>query len=162
MLEEINRDGFRLYIARRHPIPLSVDCSNVQVPPVFVTSPVSMSSSSLDNSSENPADIPLARTSSLEEAMAKGTSLYGVQRPDSSDNSHQKGRQLLFSSSSPSFLDTEPNVVTERHLRRYKEYYELPGEVKLIVPEGRTAWNPSKGFVAIYGFMLNCGITLPL
>ncbi|KAL5840131.1 hypothetical protein ACOSQ4_012739 [Xanthoceras sorbifolium] len=162
MLEEIDRDGFRLYAARRHPILLSVDCLNVQVPPIFVVSPVSLSSSSSDSSFENLADIPLAKTSSFEEAMAKGTSLYGVQRPDSSDNSYQKGSQLLFSSSSPSFLDTEPNVVTECHLRRYREYYEIPREVKFVLIEGRTAWNPPKGYVAIYGFMLNCGVTLPL
>ncbi|KAL5739213.1 hypothetical protein ACOSQ2_028393 [Xanthoceras sorbifolium] len=163
MLEEIDRDGFRFFAACHHPIPLSLDYSNVQVPPVsVVVSPVSLSSSSSDSSSETLVDISLARTSPFEEAMAKCASLYGVQRPDSSDNSHQKGRQLILSSSSPSFLDTEPNVVTERHLKRYREYYEIPREVKFILLEGRTAWNPPKGCVAIYGFMLNCGVTLPL
>ncbi|KAL5810226.1 hypothetical protein ACOSQ4_026794 [Xanthoceras sorbifolium] len=150
MLEEIERDGFFLS-ACREPIPLNVDYSNMQVPNV-------PSKTLFESSSET----SLARTSSLEEAMGKRSSLYDDQKSDPSDNSAHRPQQLLFSRTSPRFLDCEPNVVKASHLHHYKEYYEISDQVTLLLPEGKIVWNPMKGSVAIYVHMLNCRVTLPL
>ncbi|KAL5745364.1 hypothetical protein ACOSP7_026510 [Xanthoceras sorbifolium] len=140
MLEEIERDGF-FFSACREPIPLNVDYSNMQV--------LTVPSKTLFESS---SDTSLARTSSLEEAMGKRSSLYDDQKP----------QQLLFSRTSPRFLDCEPNVVKASHLYHYKEYYEISDQMMLLLPEGKIMWNPMKGSVAIYVHILNCRVTLPL
>ncbi|KAL5864942.1 hypothetical protein ACOSQ3_002456 [Xanthoceras sorbifolium] len=147
MLEEMERDVFLLFIVRREPIPLNTDSSHMQA----------------SNARAEPvSEDSLARTSSLEDAKTKRSSLYIDQMPDSFNVSAYKPRQLIFSRKNPSFLDCKPNVVTNSHLHHYKEYYELPNVVKLILPDGKAAWNPLGGMVAIYGLMLNCGVMLPL
>ncbi|KAL5793826.1 hypothetical protein ACOSP7_002420 [Xanthoceras sorbifolium] len=147
MLNEIERDDFFLFATRRELIRLNIDYSYKHVPDVH-----------FESSSEN----LLARTSSLKEVMAKRSSLYGDQMLESSDICTHKPRQHLFSRQNPNFLDCEPNVVNTSRLLQYKEYYELPDEVKLTLLDARAAWNPSSGMVAVYGLMLNCGVMLPL
>ncbi|KAL5827195.1 hypothetical protein ACOSQ3_019028 [Xanthoceras sorbifolium] len=151
MLEEIERDGFFLFAARREPIPLNIDYSNMQV---LTALP--------DTSSKTSSETSLAKTSPLEKAVGKFSSLYNDQKPDPSNNSAHRSRQLLFSSHHPSFLDREPNMVEAVHLEHYAEYYKIPDQVKLMLPGGKTAWNPPKGSMAIYYYMLNCGVTQPL
>ncbi|KAL5844078.1 hypothetical protein ACOSQ4_010036 [Xanthoceras sorbifolium] len=127
MLKEIERDDFFLFAAHRESIPLDVDYSHMQVP-----------YTPFESSSEK----SLARTSSLEEVMGKRSTLYDDQKPDASDNSMYRPRQLIFSQQNPSFLDCQSNVVNDRHLLHYKEYYEIQDKVKLSVPDGRAVWNP--------------------
>ncbi|KAL5794557.1 hypothetical protein ACOSP7_003151 [Xanthoceras sorbifolium] len=155
MLEKIKRDGFFIFVTRRQPIPLNVDCLNMQVRIVLFDI-------SSESSSETLPETSPARTSILEEDMAKRPSLYEDQKPDPSDSSAYRPRQLHFSWTSLSFLDCEQNVATSIHLEHYREYYEISDRVMLALPKRRTAWNPPKGSVAIYGYMLNCGVTLPL
>ncbi|KAL5825717.1 hypothetical protein ACOSQ3_021780 [Xanthoceras sorbifolium] len=141
MLEEIERDSFLLFIACREPIPLNIDYSHMQAPNALP---------------ESVSDDSLARNSSLEEAMAKRSSLYSNQNPCISNNF------LFFILQNPSFLDCELNMVIDSRILQYKDYYELLNVVKLILPDGRAAWNPLGGIVCIYGLMLNCRVTLPL
>ncbi|KAL5831320.1 hypothetical protein ACOSQ3_016749 [Xanthoceras sorbifolium] len=109
MLDEIERDGFFLFTARREPILLNIDYSHIQVPDVH---------------SESSSENSMARTSSLEEVMAKRSSLYDDQKPNL-----------------PRFLDYELNMVDASHLLQYREYYEIPDEVKFSVPDGMAVWN---------------------
>ncbi|KAL5756994.1 hypothetical protein ACOSQ2_021740 [Xanthoceras sorbifolium] len=166
MLEEIERDSFLLFIACREPIPLNIDYSHMQA------------SNALP---ESVSDDSLARNSSLEEAMAKRSSLYSNQNPCISNNFLffyivlikefvffiylqyvHRPRQLIFSRQNPNFLDCELNMVIDSRILQYKDYYELLNVVKLILPDGRATWNPLGGIVCIYRLMLNCRVTLPL
>ncbi|KAL5818866.1 hypothetical protein ACOSQ4_022708 [Xanthoceras sorbifolium] len=110
MLGEIEKDGLLLFAARRQPIPLNIDYSHIQVPIVL---------------SDTSSETPLARTSSLEEAMRKCSSLYDNQRLDLSNTNAHRPRQLLFSSQHPSFLNCEVNMVEAAHLAHYSEYYKI-------------------------------------
>ncbi|KAK0574654.1 hypothetical protein LWI29_026804 [Acer saccharum] len=58
--------------------------------------------------------------------------------------------------------DVELNVVGPEKITRYMRRFDLDSNVISLIPaEGRAAWNPPPGHVAIYGAMLTCGVTLP-
>ncbi|KAK0606839.1 hypothetical protein LWI29_005032 [Acer saccharum] len=80
---------------------------------------------------------------------------------DSDVEDHQQDR-LYFSLDRPCSFDTEVNVVGENELRKYRNRFEIPDSMTLMLPGNRAAWNPPENTVAIYGDMLSCGVTLPL
>ncbi|KAK0591192.1 hypothetical protein LWI29_036709 [Acer saccharum] len=82
--------------------------------------------------------------------------------PRSSNPGDHQRDVLHFSPSRPCSFDTEVNVVGEDELRKYKSRFDLPDSVTLMLPGDRAVWNPPENAVAIYGAMLNCGVTLPL
>ncbi|KAK0573858.1 hypothetical protein LWI29_014653 [Acer saccharum] len=58
--------------------------------------------------------------------------------------------------------NVEPNVVGPEEVTRYIWRFDLDSNEILLIPvEGRAAWNPPPGHVAVYGAMLTCGVTLP-
>ncbi|KAK0574802.1 hypothetical protein LWI29_029323 [Acer saccharum] len=69
---------------------------------------------------------------------------------------------VRYSSGNPSFVDCEANAVDERCLKEYRTFFHIPSEVVFRLPGGNAAWNPPQGCMAIYGFMLYCGVTLPI
>ncbi|KAK0570635.1 hypothetical protein LWI29_004190 [Acer saccharum] len=71
--------------------------------------------------------------------------------------------RIPFSPEQICIYDVEPNVVGPDEIIRYMRRFDLDSnEISLIPAEGRAAWNPPPGHVAIYGSMLTCGVTLPL
>ncbi|KAK0585941.1 hypothetical protein LWI29_036620 [Acer saccharum] len=81
---------------------------------------------------------------------------------DDIEEEHRAAR-IPFSAERICIYDVEPKVVGPDEIMRYMRRFDLDSnEVSLIPAEGRAAWNPPPGHVAIYGSMLTCGVTLPL
>ncbi|KAK0586984.1 hypothetical protein LWI29_015697 [Acer saccharum] len=81
---------------------------------------------------------------------------------DDIEEEHRAAR-IPFSPERICIYDVEPNVVGPDEIMRYMRRFDLDSnEISLIPAEGRAAWNPPPGHVAIYGSMLTCGVTLPL
>ncbi|KAK0594828.1 hypothetical protein LWI29_001006 [Acer saccharum] len=80
---------------------------------------------------------------------------------DSDVEEHQRDR-LHFTLDHPCSFDTEFNVVGEDELHKYRNRFEIPDSVTLMLLGNRAAWNPPENAVTIYGAMLSCGVTLPL
>ncbi|KAK0585507.1 hypothetical protein LWI29_029583 [Acer saccharum] len=81
---------------------------------------------------------------------------------DDIEEEHRAAR-IPFSPERICIYDVEPNVVGPDEITRYMRRFDLDSnEISLIPAEGRAAWNPPPGHVAIYGSMLTCGVTLPL
>ncbi|KAK0577469.1 hypothetical protein LWI29_033344 [Acer saccharum] len=93
---------------------------------------------------------------------ASRESLLDAQTTVDSDVEDHQRDVLYFSPSRPCSFDTEVNVVGEDELRKYKSRFDLPDSVTLMLPGDWAVWNPPENTVAIYGAMLNCGVTLPL
>ena len=73
------------------------------------------------------------------------------------------GARIIFSLERVCAYDIEPNVVGPEEISKYKRRFDLDSSVVSLSPtDGRAAWNPPPGKVAIYGVMLTCGVTLPL
>ena len=79
-----------------------------------------------------------------------------------SDVDENRINYMWFSLRDPCTFDCETNLVTSVALDQYRKYYEIPDFIKLIMLKGHTAWNPLNGTVAFYGFILACGVTLPI
>ena len=78
------------------------------------------------------------------------------------DKEHRAAR-LVFSPDQPCAYDVEPNMVGLSEASKYIGRFDLDTDrVQLSPTEGRTAWNPPPGMVAVYGAMLSCDVTLPL
>ncbi|KAK0575371.1 hypothetical protein LWI29_038014 [Acer saccharum] len=81
---------------------------------------------------------------------------------DDIEEEHRAAR-IPFSPERICIYDVEPNVVGPDEITRYMRRFDLDSnEISLIPAEGRAAWNPPPGHVAVYGSMLTCGVTLPL
>ncbi|KAK0578548.1 hypothetical protein LWI29_012027 [Acer saccharum] len=93
---------------------------------------------------------------------ASRESLLDAQTTVDSDVEDHQRDPLHFSLDRPCSFDMEVNVVGEDELRKYKSRFDLPDLVTLMLLGDRAVWNPPENAVAIYGAMLNCGVTLPL
>ena len=80
---------------------------------------------------------------------------------DNIEEEHRTAR-IPFSPEQICIYDVEPNVVGPEEVTRYMRRFDLDSdEISLIPAEGRAAWNPPPGHVAVYGAMLTCGVTFP-
>ena len=61
-----------------------------------------------------------------------------------------------------SFADFVKIEDTQEHLDEYQNYFQITGSIDLVLPSNRTTWIPSKYCAAIYDYMLECGVILPL
>ena len=80
---------------------------------------------------------------------------------DDIEEEHRAAR-IPFSPEHICIYDVEPNVVGPEEVMKYMRRFNLDSDqISLVSAEGRAAWNPSPGHVAVYGAMLTCGVTLP-
>ena len=91
-------------------------------------------------------------------------SRVGSQRVDENDvEEEHRAARIPFSPERICAYDVELNVVGPQEVGQYMRRFDLDGDVISLMPaDGRAAWNPPPGCVAIYGAMLTCGVTLPL
>ena len=80
---------------------------------------------------------------------------------DDIEEEHRAAR-IPFSPEHICIYDVEPNVVGPEEVMKYMRRFDLDSDkISLVPAEGRAAWNPPPGHVAVYGAMLTCGVTLP-
>ena len=91
-------------------------------------------------------------------------SRIGSQRlHESNVEEDHRAARIVFSSEQVCAYDIEPNVVGPKEICKYKSRFDLDNDLVTLSPaDGRAAWNPPLGMVAIYGAMLTSGVTLPL
>ncbi|KAK3222193.1 hypothetical protein Dsin_009218 [Dipteronia sinensis] len=78
------------------------------------------------------------------------------------EDEHREAR-IVFSPERVCAYDVEPNVVGPEEVIKYTNRFDLDSDTISLNPaNGRAAWNPPPGQVAIYGAMLSYGVTLPL
>ncbi|KAK0606615.1 hypothetical protein LWI29_001543 [Acer saccharum] len=90
-------------------------------------------------------------------------SLVAAQRviEDDIEEEHRAAR-IPFSPEHICIYDVEPNVVGPEEVMKYMRRFDLDSDrISLVPADGRAAWNPPPGHVAVYGAMLTCGVTLP-
>ncbi|KAK1552365.1 hypothetical protein Q3G72_015381 [Acer saccharum] len=77
------------------------------------------------------------------------------------EEEHRAAR-IPFSPEHICIYDVEPNVVGLEKVMKYMRRFDLDSDkISLVLTEGRAAWNPPPGHVAVYGAILTCGVTLP-
>ncbi|KAK0606502.1 hypothetical protein LWI29_038413 [Acer saccharum] len=80
---------------------------------------------------------------------------------DDIEEEHRAAR-IPFSPEHICIYDVEPNVIGPEEVTKYLRRFDLDSDrISLVPAEGRAAWNPPPGHVAVYGAMLTCGVTLP-